>query len=191
MSSSVSPPGANTAPRFDRKSWLRAAMEVLAREGQAKLRVDAIAASLGVTKGSFYHHFRNREDFVASLLDFWAESFTTVVIETIGVLDVPARERLRDLARLVERDGLDRYDIAFRSWAAQDPKVAESVKRVDAARYTYVRSLFEEIGYEGEDLEMRVRTFIVFASSHNAIHFPERPSQNHNDLVRLVDFLTA
>lgn len=191
MSNSGPPRGVNAAPRFDRKSWLRAAMEVLAREGQAKLRVDAIAASLGVTKGSFYHHFKNREDFVACLLDFWAESFTTVVIERIGKQDVPARKRLLDLAQLIEQEGLDRYDIAFRSWAAQDPKVAEIVKRVDLARYAYVHSLFKEMGYEGDDLEMRARTFVVFASSYNGIHFPDRPSETDGDLVRFLDFLTS
>jgi AcrR family transcriptional regulator len=62
------------APRFDREAWLEAALEVLARQGQAKLRVETLARQLGVTKGSFYHHFKNREAFLKALLAYWAEA---------------------------------------------------------------------------------------------------------------------
>lgn len=171
------------ATRFDRQAWLRAALDVLAREGQAKLRVDRIAADLGVTKGSFYHHFESREDFVRSLLAFWSEAFTKGVMAEIEALDTSAEERLLQLMLTIEREGLDRYDIAFRSWAAQDSSVAEEVRRVDLARYGFVRSLFADIGFRGYELEDRVRIWLAFQSAKRTVFFPEH-DDNGEDAIR-------
>ena len=57
---------------------------------------------------------------------------------------------------------LNRYDIAIRAWAAHDPVAAGMVKDVDEFRLKYVRSLFEEMGFVGDDLEMRTRTMVVY-----------------------------
>lgn len=160
------------APRFDREAWLAAALEVLAKEGQARLKIERLAADLGVTKGSFYHHFANREDFVSAVVGYWATAFTDRVMEAVGDRRVPARERLLRLMQAIEREGLDRYDIAFRSWAAQDAKVAGAVRAVDETRYRFVRGLFSEIGFEGTDLEERVRVWLVFHSAQRTVHVP-------------------
>lgn len=179
----------DTAPRFSRERWLRAAMEVLANDGQAKLRIDDIAASLGVTKGSFYHHFKSREDFVESILAFWAESFTDYVVKTIEELEGNGEHKLLELTRLVEREGLDRYDIAFRSWAAQDRKVADVVEQVDAARYSFIESLFRDMGFKEPDLGMRVQIWLVYASAHRTLRLPKKAG-SEEDLMRRHRFFT-
>ena len=161
-----------SAPRFNREAWLQAAMEVLAREGQAKLRVETLANDLGVTKGSFYHHFENREDFVRSLLAYWSSAFTDWVIGEVKGVDRPASEQLLKLMQTIQREGLDRYDNAFRSWAAQDPSVAKEVEKVDLARYEFVRLLFSEMGFEGQDLEDRLRIWLVFHSAQSTVFVP-------------------
>jgi AcrR family transcriptional regulator len=61
--------------------WLAEALQVLTKSGNAKLPVDNIARALGVTKGSFYWHFKNRKDFVAGIIDYWDKQFTRPVIE--------------------------------------------------------------------------------------------------------------
>ena len=165
-------------------------MEVLARDGQAKLRVDRLASDLGVTKGSFYHHFENREDFVESLLAYWASAFTDWVVREVESLDVPADERLLRLMQTIQREGLDRYDIAFRSWAAQDPSVAELVKKVDLARYDFIRSLFSEMGFEGRELEDRLRIWLVFHSAQSTVFVPKDNGDAEEEIIRRHAFFT-
>lgn len=65
--------------RLTREEWLAKALEVLARKGVAGMRIDALSKALGVTKGSFYWHFKNRDDFTKNLLDYWMSAFTTNV----------------------------------------------------------------------------------------------------------------
>ena len=76
-------------------------MEVLAKEGQAKLRVDALASQLGVTKGSFYWHFKNRDDLFAHLLDYWTHELTQVVTSSPEVLALGPRRRLERTAEMI------------------------------------------------------------------------------------------
>lgn len=162
-----------SGPRFHREAWLAAALNVLAEQGQAKLRIDKLASNLGVTKGSFYHHFEAREDFVQKLLDFWSQKYTDRVIEEISSLDVSPQERVLEMMRLIVRGRLDRYDIAFRSWAAQEPSVAEVVRKVDEARHVFCRSLFAEMGFEGPELEFRTHAFLAYQVGKGVIFVPE------------------
>ena len=178
------------APRFHKEAWLSAALNVLAEEGQAKLRIDKLAGELGVTKGSFYHHFKDRDDFVHSLLDYWSRIFTDNVIAQAGALEGSPEDRLLHVMLMIEREGLDRYDIAFRSWAAQDPSVAKGIRKVDLARYRFIRSLFAEMGFEGIELEDRLRIWLVFQSAQHTVYLPKKSQNGEDAVVRRHAFFT-
>jgi AcrR family transcriptional regulator len=181
----------DTKHQFDRESWLRSALEILAQKGQAKLRVNDIVADLGVTKGSFYHHFKDRADFVQALLEYWSGALTGGVIAQVENLKKePAEDRLLFLMRAIQRERLDRYDIAFRSWAAQEPAVAAMVEEVDTQRYKFVRSLFSEMGFRGNDLEDRVRIWLVFHSAQGAVFIPNDGQRSDAMIKRWHAFFT-
>jgi AcrR family transcriptional regulator len=169
--------------KHTREEWLVQALEVLAREGNSRLRVRRLAADLGVTTGSFYWHFKGRDDFVRALLDHWNRVFTEEAIVAIEAIEGDARHRLLVLMRLLLDGRLARYDAAFRTWAAQDPAVAAFVEKVDARRWEYASSLFREMGFDGDDLKMRVRLFLVYEG--NQFTFLDRMSQQ--ELGRLVE----
>ena len=178
-------------PRFDRDAWLDAAIEVLAQKGQAKLNIEALAEKLGVTKGSFYHHFRNRDDFKLRLVEHWEEKFTNRQAAALRASSAPARERLRLLMRAVYRERLTRYDTAIRSWAAQDPAVKEVVQRVDATRYREVARLFREMGFEGKDLETRAQLWLLSHSALESVEIPNGAAASDEEIERRLEFFTA
>ena len=157
-------PSAPRERRLSREMWLAEALQVLTKSGNAKLRVDTIARALGVTKGSFYWHFKDREDFVASIIDYWETRFTRPVIETVSASTGDARHRLWDLMEIVHSRDYARYDASVRAWAAQEPWIFDLCSRVDAKRHQFVRSLFSEIGFEGLECEVRTRACIAYLS---------------------------
>src|SRR5512145_1357236 len=65
----------NKKPRtqLDRTAWTAAAIDVLAEDGIAGLRVEVLAKRLKVTKGSFYWHFQDRRDLLMAMLAEWKE----------------------------------------------------------------------------------------------------------------------
>ncbi|WP_425043515.1 TetR/AcrR family transcriptional regulator [Primorskyibacter sp. S87] len=99
--------------RFDRAAWLTAALDVLARDGQALIRVEKLAAELGVTKGSFYHQFKSRAEFVDALLEFWEEHYTLRMKRQLEASTESPRERLFWIMSAVHSQNLTRYDVAF------------------------------------------------------------------------------
>jgi AcrR family transcriptional regulator len=151
--------------RLSRDEWLARALDILATEGQARLRIEAICAALGVTKGSFYWHFRDRDDFVRSLVLYWSDQFTQPVITRVTGAADGARERLRSLLRVVSEGGYARYEVSIRAWAAQEPHlVAVIVRDVDARRLAFVTSVFTDLGFQGHAAEMRARACIAYLS---------------------------
>lgn len=179
------------ATHYDKESWLRRAMEVLAREGKSKLSTESLAKDLGVTRGSFYHHFKNREDFVRSLLRFWASNFTAEIVSSIQSSSLTPEERVLHLMRLIRDERIDRYDIALRGWAAEEPNVAEELRKVDEARYLFVRKLFEDLGFQGADLEERTRLFVVYESKQFTAYFPSVSRDIPDSIERRFAIYTA
>jgi AcrR family transcriptional regulator len=148
--------------RLSRNEWLAQALEALSREGGSVLTVDALVQRLNITRGSFYWHFNDRSDFVRQLVDYWSVVFTQGVAKETNELRGNAEERLLALMQAIVRKRLNQYDVPIRAWASYDPVAARQVKKVDEFRTDYVRSLFKEMGFTGDELDMRTRTFVVF-----------------------------
>ena len=73
-------------PRLTRQDWIDAAMELLARAGIGAVTVDRLATDLDITRGSFYHHFSDREDLLRAVLGHWAERWTYTVRDQVAAL---------------------------------------------------------------------------------------------------------
>ena len=73
-----------------------AALEVIALRGIEGLSVEGLARQLGVTKGSFYWHFADRAQLIATTLLIWEKRATLDVIAQLETLDDPA-DQLRSL----------------------------------------------------------------------------------------------
>ena len=63
------------------EQYYDAAMSILAREGAAGLKIGPLCRSLGVTSGSFYHHFGGWAGFVRGLLRYWEAEQTDRIVE--------------------------------------------------------------------------------------------------------------
>jgi AcrR family transcriptional regulator len=124
-----------------REDWLHAARLALLRGGVEQVRVEKLARALKVTKGSFYWHFKDREELLELLLREWEDEVHGLLIQ-LGKR--PRREKLDIFLRLLEErvrlseDGKTPSDAAIFAWASVDPEVA---RRVNKAEQTRIRQL--------------------------------------------------
>jgi len=130
--------------RCTKQDWLRAARLALLHRGPEGVRVEPLAKALGVTKGSFYWHFKDRGELMEALLREWEEE-TGLLTEALNTLDplgaLPAVfEELGRRNRSSER-GESPSDAAIFAWAALDPKVAKRVHRSERQRMRLFRKL--------------------------------------------------
>ncbi|MBL4682953.1 MAG: TetR/AcrR family transcriptional regulator [Nannocystaceae bacterium] len=135
--------------------WIAAAVEALAEGGVDAVRVERLARTLGVTKGSFYWHFTDRGTLLSTLVQGWEAGGTQDVIAQVDALGGDARARMRRLWEVTQGDRGLAAELALRDWARRDPEVAARVQRVDDARMGYVRALFVEMHPDADDIEAR------------------------------------
>lgn len=133
--------------RKSKLDWLEVGLKTLGEFGVQGLTIERLTGELGVTKGSFYHHFRDVEDFRKQLIAFWADQYLSTSSELpddpgelIALLDVIIEEVF---AAITEPE------IAIRAWAQQDAMARLFVERVDKARQEFVLTVFQSV--EGDD----------------------------------------
>jgi AcrR family transcriptional regulator len=136
--------------------WVEAAMEILVERGVGAIAIEPLAARLGATKGSFYHHFENREGLIRATLEEWERTETDVVLERLeGIPDPGERIRAVMAAAYGDVDGGIR-DAALLA-SAGEPFVRPVVDRVTNRRIDYLTARYRELGLSGSAARNRAR----------------------------------
>ena len=63
----------NAITHQSKTKLLDAALQVIRTRGYSATTVDDICNAAGVTKGSFFHHFKGKQDLAISAADYWSE----------------------------------------------------------------------------------------------------------------------
>jgi AcrR family transcriptional regulator len=146
------------------ETWIEAATQVLVDQGIDHVRVDVLAGQLGVTRGSFYWHFRDREDLLRRVLQAWSERATEQLTQRLASARTDPREQLRDVISLPFRGRAAakaaRIELALRAWARRDEIARQAVDAADAARIGYHAQVFEALGFKAD--EARMRGFLLY-----------------------------
>ncbi len=133
-------------PQLSPAAYFGAAMSILRDQGFEALTIQAMCERLGVTKGSFYHHFGGMADFVDGLMDHWESRETT---DPFDQAEASRSSLARSRAIVAATLGLDHpAERAIRIWSGANPRVAETQRRVDQARELRVRRIWEEDGLD-------------------------------------------
>ena len=179
-----------TKPRLRRQDWLEEALEALAEGGIHGVTVDALAQRLDVSRGSFYHHFKDRKDLTTEMLNFWEQKWTVEILDVVKALHRDGKESLRVLSELIRHRGAADYDSAVRAWALHSEDARVIVKEVDEMRIGFLRELFGEIGFEGLDLENRARLYLFYSMSEPTFFYPLDDSTVIQLAEERLEFLT-
>jgi AcrR family transcriptional regulator len=155
--------------RTPRNRWIEEGLSALAAGGPEAVRIEPLAHALGVSKGGFYWHFKDRQALLEEMLDAWERTWVDEVIAAVQAEGEDARSRLRRLFALAAASGgeLLKIELAIRDWARREEAVAERLRQVDNRRMNYMRSLFGAICEDDDDVEARcLLAFSLFIGSH-------------------------
>ncbi len=144
-----------------------------------------------VAKSGFYWHFRSRQALLDALLEYWAEDLTQSVTDNHELHSLEPKARLLETSEAILRLDLARHDLAVRHAAEKDEKIAQIVQRVTDLRLDFVRRAFSELGFSGDELEMRTLLFVGYHTWETTT-FKSMTKERRKELIkRRIDLLTS
>ncbi|GHG44482.1 TetR family transcriptional regulator [Amycolatopsis bullii] len=122
-----------------KRDWLDAGLVLLAEQGAPSVTIERLTERLGLSKGSFYHHFKGMGGYRTALLEHFEAERTTRFVERAEAAE---GDRLNALLDLVLAPGAGpELEIAVRAWALQDAEARAVQERVDSTRVAYLTEI--------------------------------------------------
>jgi AcrR family transcriptional regulator len=173
--------------------WIDAGLKELGRGGIERVRVEVLAARLGITKGGFYRRFKDRRALLDALLATWARGRIAAVEQQTALGDESPADRLKSVIRLysarVNPEGMA-IEMAIRQWARSDPAAAAAVARVDTARMKNVAQLYARMGFGSDEAQARALLFYAFIFGQGLMFPGQAPGKRANLTTACADVLT-
>lgn len=139
--------------------YFETALNLLADGGSKAVTIARLCQDLGVTKGSFYHHFGGIPDFMARLLAYWESRGLTEAARTLAVA---GPSDILEVAKLTATWNLHHEaESAIRALARTDPAVAAVQRRVDRHRENDLAGAFVVVGIEPDRARVLARLGIA------------------------------
>lgn len=184
--------------------WVDAAYFAMAEDGVGSVAVEPLARRLGVTRGSFYWHFRDRRALVEAALERWERESTEAVISATRSIADPlerfvrlAEEAFDEAPRDDDASGGDvsrrrAFELAV-SDAADDPVVRPFLRRVTKRRIGYVEECYRALGLPPE--EAGHRALMAYAAYAGTVRLfrdvPDRVPRGEDYLAYRRRFIDA
>ncbi|CAB9495191.1 TetR/AcrR family transcriptional regulator [Alteromonas macleodii] len=121
--------------------WIERAFSILVEEGSSGISANRIAYDLGITRGAFYHHFKDVEDFHNEVLKSWYYRGSHLLIEKLNnSYSDKGLVALREFAWSLPHE----LDIAMRSWALHYGLASDYQSKMDADRIEYIYKIYRD-----------------------------------------------
>jgi AcrR family transcriptional regulator len=177
--------------RLAPEDWIAAAFRALGQGGLAAVRVEPLARELGVSKGSFYWHFKDLPSLLQVMLTHWEDQATERIIAMAETASPDPVDRLLRLSELATGDLDEPYggfhtEAAIRDWSRHDPAAGAVQARVDRRRLAYLAAAFDAAGRPEPLLRARVLLAGLVGAQNLA---PVDPETRRAQMAMLLELL--
>lgn len=174
----------SNSARLTRLDWLNAGLGALAQDGPATLRAETLSRRLNTTKGSFYWHFKDVEDFHAAILSLWSERAHAMLLVP-SPADAPPATRLRRLCEQIAL--LAGTGTALRGWARDSAPARDTLARIDELCHVHLYRLLTETGITNPEMAR-----ILHAAAIGMAQLPDTDEETNAAAIgSLVDLILA
>jgi AcrR family transcriptional regulator len=149
--------------RLARIDWVQATIEAVRVGGTEGASIDQLCRTLGVTKGSFYHHFGSRQELVAAVAEYWARTQPELARALLASLRDEPEVRLAAMVGLFTDGRLGQRDRAMRAWSASEPIIEGAVAAADAQVLAILEALMKQLGLDKPAQQDYARMLMVGA----------------------------
>ncbi|MEN9316173.1 MAG: hypothetical protein RIS35_2566 [Pseudomonadota bacterium] len=147
--------------RLGTRDWIAAGQDLLREEGISSIKLAALTRRLGVSTGSFYHHFTDFEEYLGALAESY--SLERVMHDLENALrdsDPSPVSRIKSLGRQSLKAGTFELDRAMRIWATMDPRAEAALRRAEATVLDFITTAFIDLGFGRAEASLRARILL-------------------------------
>lgn len=175
-------------PPTSEEAWLTAAYDELTETGVEAVKIMPLAKKLGVSRTSFYWHFKDREALLEAMIRHWEDKNTGNLVARTQAYAANVFEAIFNLfdCWLDEELFDSRLDLAIRNWARNDADLQIRLDQADARRETAMAEMLKRFGYGQETALVRARTMIYTQIGYISMQIRE---QEDRRLALMPDYV--
>lgn len=151
-----------TKKPLDRDAWLRKALDVLFASGISQIKVEVLARKLKLTKGSFYWHFKNRDELLRSMVDWWRDQQLSFLAALAARQVADPAGQIKAVIDFTQHTEDSHHDVAMREFARFNKLAAQAVATVDQQRVDYLAGLFRAADFTEQEALLRARALYFY-----------------------------
>ncbi len=188
----------NDSPR--RKELTRLAAQLFVQEGFDRTTVRMLAQEMGIKSGSLFHHFRDKQEILAAVIEEGTQNALVIAREALSRCDNEAVARLHAMARahletlLTDRNA---HVVALYEWRRLSPEARDHLSHLRDA----YEALWEQIIDEALEAGLiRGDRFLVSRFVMGALNWtvrwydpdgPRTPDDLADELVAMITHASA
>ncbi len=152
-----------------RENWEDAALTAIAAHGLRSLAIPDLARTLGVTKGSFYWHFRGIQELLDAALHRWEEMDRATLEELRGIAEPRARLTALFVQSMERREA---HALFVTLSGSSDPQVAAALRRISDRRLRFLVDSYQALGFTRG--EAREQALLAYTAYVGALHLRQQ-----------------
>jgi len=150
-------------------TWLEEGLKILEESGPGSLTIDNLVLRTNKTKGSFYHHFKNRNKYIEAILAHYETKVTVEILHEVNKASGKI-ERLKKLTELVFQIS-SKLELVIRAWALYEPLVKKTQDRIDEKRLDHLKSIYLSSCVDEEQAQtMALRNYSIYIGLQQLKH---------------------
>jgi AcrR family transcriptional regulator len=182
--------------RPDRQSeadWLQAAYELLTEAGVDAVKIMPLAKRLGVSRTSFYWHFKDRDALLEAMVNRWEQKNTGNLIARTEAYAESIAEAVFNLFDCwIDDDLFDApLDLAIRNWARNDADLGQRVDQADTRRKRAMAAMFVRFGFDQTQAEVRALTMLYTQVGYISMQIEEDREGRINRMPDYIEVYTG
>lgn len=165
--------------RFNKKSWLLLGLEQLSKKPFEQLTIDELCKNAEKTKGSFYFHFKNIDDYLEGIAHYWREEYTHKITNK-PPQNTQRLDLLNHLAARLDQN----LEVGIRNLALKNEIVQKTVKKADQTRVKWLSTLYMNSGHYNEEQSTALATIEIAAFTGFKLLNPDMKPTEARDLYK-------